>query len=218
MKPALFLIFTVTSLVSMQMVHAVGYSLPTIQDAKDPLTTGPAGWVSNLYQFALLGSGMLAFGVIVYHGFKYTLNPGGHAAQSDAREGITQALLGLLLLLGAYIILRTINPALVSLPTEFGLTRLQQPTNTTPNSNVPGADCSSDGKTCCSNGSKFCAATNGCILPTATCGLTPPGPVQNNCNSGQFTCEVNNPNLGACSCPSGNTRACISGRLTCIED
>ena len=69
--------------------------------------------VSNLYQLALGVSGLLAFGAIVYGAIVYTLAAGNPGGQNEGKEWIKQALLGLLLLLGAYIILNTINPALV---------------------------------------------------------------------------------------------------------
>ncbi len=75
--------------------------------------------VSNVYNFAFLIGGLLAFGAVVYGAARYTFSAGNPGGQSDARDQITQAMLGLLLLLGAYVVLNTINPNLVSfqLPT-----------------------------------------------------------------------------------------------------
>ncbi len=83
-----------------------------------PAEKGPIGIVQNLYEFSILASGVLAFGVIVYAGFRYTLAAGDSSKQSDAKDRIKNALLGLLLLAGAYLILNTINPSLThpSLP------------------------------------------------------------------------------------------------------
>jgi len=79
----------------------------------EPPEKGPFGAIGNLYQLALGVSGLLAFGSIVYGAIVYTLAAGNPGGQNEGKEWIKQALLGLLLLVGAYIILNTINPALV---------------------------------------------------------------------------------------------------------
>jgi hypothetical protein len=80
-----------------------------------PTSTGPGGFVANFYQFALMIGGVLAFGVIVYGGVRYMASAGNPSGQSDAKEWIESALLGLLLLVGAYFILDVINPQLLNL-------------------------------------------------------------------------------------------------------
>jgi hypothetical protein len=69
----------------------------------------------NVYNFALMLGGILAFGMIVFGAVKYTMSGGNPSGQSDARDVITQALLGLLLLMGAFIVLNLINPELTRL-------------------------------------------------------------------------------------------------------
>ena len=80
-----------------------------------PTSTGPGGFVANFYQFALMIGGVLAFGVIVYGGVRYMASAGNPSGQSDAKEWIEAALLGLLLLVGAYFILNVVNPQLTTL-------------------------------------------------------------------------------------------------------
>jgi hypothetical protein len=77
--------------------------------------TPPGAFIANFYQFALLISGILAFGAIVFGGVKSAISAGNPSALSEARQWIWSALLGLLLLGGAYIILNTINPNLINL-------------------------------------------------------------------------------------------------------
>jgi len=77
--------------------------------------TDPIELIAGLYRFALAISGLLAIAVIVYGAVKYAANPGNAGNQSDAKEWITSALLGILLLAGAYLILYTINPDLTIL-------------------------------------------------------------------------------------------------------
>lgn len=80
-----------------------------------PSAATPAGYVAQLYQFGLMIAGFVAFGSIVYGALKKVLAAGNIAGQQDANEQITSAIWGLVLLLGAYLILHTINPSLVSL-------------------------------------------------------------------------------------------------------
>ena len=89
-------------------------------------STGPGGFVANFYQFALWIAGLLAFAVIIYGGVKYMASGGNPSAQSDAKEWIEAALIGLLLLVGAYFILKVINPQLLNLNSP---TPPQQTTN-----------------------------------------------------------------------------------------
>jgi len=93
-----------------------------VPDIASPQVTGGAGfigWIQSFYQFSLIAGVFLAVGVIAWAGLRYALAAGNPSGQSDARDQILQALLGLILLFGAYLILFTINPNLVnlSLPT-----------------------------------------------------------------------------------------------------
>jgi hypothetical protein len=67
--------------------------------------------------------GVLAFGAIVYGGVLYAISMGNPSKQSEGKEWVESALIGLLLLAGAYLILYTINPDLVNLnlPTLQGI-------------------------------------------------------------------------------------------------
>lgn len=75
----------------------------------------PGELVNQLYQWALGISGVLAFGAIVWGGVVYTFARGNPAGQSEGKKWISGALLGLALLGGAYLLLYTINPKIVSL-------------------------------------------------------------------------------------------------------
>lgn len=88
---------------------------PTIPVPNPSSDTGPAGFVANFYQFALMISGVLAFGAVVFGGVKYIAGAGNPSAQSEGKQWIESALLGLLLLAGAYIILHVVNPDLTNL-------------------------------------------------------------------------------------------------------
>lgn len=93
--------------------------IPNAVPISGPGGQGPAGLIANFYSFAFLIAGFLAFVMIVYGGVRYTFSGGNHSYKEEAKEAIKQALIGLGLLLVAYLILRTINP---------DLTKLQLPT------------------------------------------------------------------------------------------
>lgn len=76
---------------------------------------GPAAIVANFYSFAFLIAGFLAFVMIVYGGVRYAFSGGSASSKEEGKDAIKQALLGLGLLLVAYLILRTINPDLTQL-------------------------------------------------------------------------------------------------------
>jgi len=92
----------------------VDYTIPG-QYGKD---AGAPGFIANLYSFSLLISGALAFAAIVYGGIKYVFAAGNPSGQGEGKEWVKGALLGLLLLGGAYLILRTINPNIINLKIE----------------------------------------------------------------------------------------------------
>ncbi len=98
----------------------------------NPATAGnPSQFVLDFYNFSLAIGGILAFGSIVYGGIKYTFARGNPTAQGDGKDWIKSALLGLLLLAGSYLVLKTINPQLISLNIAGlpGLPEAQAPTS-----------------------------------------------------------------------------------------
>src|SRR3989338_740874 len=109
-----------TSIEAAPLQLQVKFPCPNFPGAVCPATPeeaaqSPAAYIASLYQFALMLSGMLAFGMIIYGAIQYTVSAGNTTQQSDARDRITQALWGVALLLGAYLILYTIDPKFVSL-------------------------------------------------------------------------------------------------------
>jgi hypothetical protein len=88
----------------------ISFSLPGVS-----ATANPVEMIKAFYLYAISISGLLAFGMIVYGGVKYTLSAGNPGLQGDAKDMISQALIGLMLLLGVYLILSVINPGLTTL-------------------------------------------------------------------------------------------------------
>lgn len=76
-----------------------------------------SNYVADLYEFALGLGALLALTMIVVGAIRYTLSAGNFANQGDAKDQITSAIYGFVLLLAAFLILYTLNPRLVSLGT-----------------------------------------------------------------------------------------------------
>jgi hypothetical protein len=70
----------------------------------------PCSIIFGFYTFALMIGGVLAFAAITYGGVKYTLAAGNPSGQGEGKEWVKGALYGLLLLVGAYLVLHTVNP------------------------------------------------------------------------------------------------------------
>ncbi len=81
------------------VAHAVTISTAIPGSNLNSTSTAPGAYIANFYQFALLIGGILAFGAIVFGGIKYVASAGNPSAQSDGKEWIWGALIGLLLLL-----------------------------------------------------------------------------------------------------------------------
>jgi hypothetical protein len=112
--------------------HAVTISMSIPGTNLNSSSTSPGAFVANIYQFALMIGGVLAFGVIVYGGVRYMASAGNPSGQGDAKEWIEAALLGLLLLVGAYFILNVVNPQLTNLTIPALQTVNMQTQATTP--------------------------------------------------------------------------------------
>jgi hypothetical protein len=84
----------------------------------DP-ASGVAEMVAQAYQYLVSIAGGIAFLVIVYAGIQWALSQGNAGKISDAKDRIWQALYGILILFGAYLLLSMVNPS---------LTYLQMPT------------------------------------------------------------------------------------------
>ncbi|MEK9154466.1 MAG: hypothetical protein AAB596_00095 [Patescibacteria group bacterium] len=76
---------------------------------------GSSGLVSKLYNYSLALVGVTALGAIIYGGILYTVSSGNASKQSEAVSWITGAVWGIVLLIGASLLLRTINPEILQL-------------------------------------------------------------------------------------------------------
>ncbi|MFC1663533.1 hypothetical protein ACFL0A_00140 [Patescibacteria group bacterium] len=71
--------------------------------------------IEYLFNFALMIGGLAAFFMLILGGFRYLTSTGNPTATSDAKDRITSAILGLLLLLASYLLLQVINPDILIL-------------------------------------------------------------------------------------------------------
>lgn len=102
---------------------------PNPKGAPGPYTANPLDFISDVYRFGLALGGLLAFAMIIYGAVQYTVAAGNSSVQSDAKDRITQALIGLVLLLSVVLILNTISPAilLTKLPTMEEIASVAEP-------------------------------------------------------------------------------------------
>ncbi len=78
-----------------------------------------AEYLNSFYGFAVGVAGLLALGMIVAGGVYYTVSAGSGDKQKEAKSMITSAILGVILLFGSYLILRTVNPRITNLSIGF---------------------------------------------------------------------------------------------------
>lgn len=90
---------------------------PEIPGATTPTTTKTTlpDYIRYIFQFSLFLGALIALGSFIYGGVRYLTSTGNPSKIKDAQSQITSGMLGLLILSGAYIILNTINPELLSL-------------------------------------------------------------------------------------------------------
>ncbi|RJQ13522.1 hypothetical protein C4553_03175 [Candidatus Parcubacteria bacterium] len=83
--------------------------LPNI--GSNVINFGPGCYIKRIYEFGLGIAGALAMLMIVWGAVEYAVS-GAIDKKADAKDKITQAIWGLVLLLSAVLILNTVNPNL----------------------------------------------------------------------------------------------------------
>lgn len=92
-----------------------GTSTPTVID---PKTTSPMQYINTIYNVGLAVGGILAIAMITAGGLMYSMS-GAVDKRKEGKDMIVNSLYGLGILMGSYLILKTINPNLVTL-VDFG--------------------------------------------------------------------------------------------------
>lgn len=116
LKIKLALVLTILAIITASSVLAAyefEIKLPAISGTQP--SAGLAQYVRYLFMLGLGLGGVLAFASIVIAGIQMIMAGGNVGTVEDARSRLSQAILGLMLLLFSYLILRTINPQLTNL-------------------------------------------------------------------------------------------------------
>ncbi|MBI2451097.1 MAG: hypothetical protein HYV52_02035 [Parcubacteria group bacterium] len=208
----IFLVFFVNLAQAVELTYpSVGQGITTPAGATSDL----GNYLAYVYTLGLGASGIAALAMIVWSGIKYMTSE-IVTSKEEARKDIQAALFGLALLLGAYLILNTINPNLVSLTNPelerpaavqgYCGTSGQKQSEFTPPSCCSGYQ--SDNEGIC----RYVGLTEGSACPaTITNGV--------NCSSDQVCsnnkCKVKASFNETCS-DVKNSSDCLSG-LTCIS-
>lgn len=117
----LFSVFSETKFIKADNIISYNLIVPLPQPGGGLVTqvSGPAFHILALYNFAITFAAIFAFVMIVIAGFLWVTAAGKPDQISRAKGLIFNAILGLLLLLGSWVILRTIDPGLVVLEEPF---------------------------------------------------------------------------------------------------
>lgn len=69
--------------------------------------------VNDIFNWSIGIGGTIALGIIIFGGVLYITSAGNGSRQDNAKEWIWAAVCGLILLAAGYIILNTVNPAIL---------------------------------------------------------------------------------------------------------
>jgi len=98
---------------------------PTIPGVQKPETieTPLSTYLKYIYNLSIIIAGILSFALILWGGIKYITAGPRPAKLADAREQITVAFVGIIIIFASWLMLNTINPELthlgISLPIDF---------------------------------------------------------------------------------------------------
>lgn len=129
MKPSL-LISAVLILTFPALTHAQQITEPLV-DLGLPRGSGFDGYINGLYILSISLAALLAVLKIIIAGVKYAVTD-VVSAKGNAKQDITSALFGLLLIMGAVIVLELINPRLTSTAIKFQPISIPAPASATP--------------------------------------------------------------------------------------
>ena len=94
--------------------------LPEI-GSESAINTAPLlpAYIKYIFNFAVIICGFIAFGVLVVGGIRYLASAGDPSTMSDANSQMISGIMGLVIILGSYLILATINPQLKMISVEY---------------------------------------------------------------------------------------------------
>lgn len=89
-------------------------NLPSVQTPNTVRTILPV-YVTYIINLAIIFSGLIIFGSLLYAGFLYMTSSGNPAALNNSKDRMLSSFLGIIVLLSSYLIFQTINPELIEL-------------------------------------------------------------------------------------------------------
>ncbi len=184
-------------------------------DSSDKSTGNIANYIRAIYKYAIGIVGILAAVVLMVGGIMWIIAGGNSTAVGEAKAWIGASFAGLLIALCSYVILATVNPALV----DFKTTEIQQIADKKTSGADIFYDCSQDGNYCVvNNQSGYCQ--NGecqqCLKQGFKCSSDPEC-CGGNCESinGTYVCNKELPSdcdgesdNEICNTPSGGKGYC----------
>jgi len=117
MKKILFL-FLVLSLVLVSNVYALETQYPEIAGKTITQETTPAGYVVYFFYLVMALGSVLVFITLVMAGIDFVTAGGEPSKISEGKKKIMSAIIGLVVLLSAFLILNSINPELLNIKLE----------------------------------------------------------------------------------------------------
>ena len=111
-------LFCEAGLIIAQSTGGLEIKYPTTSTGVTPpqsIQTYLPRYIRYLYHFSIITGGLIAFLAVIYGGFKFLTSAGNPSATKDARDQILAGFLGLIIILGSFIILNEINPDLTSM-------------------------------------------------------------------------------------------------------
>jgi len=94
---------------------ALELTYPEIMGIKIELGMDLNKLIAWLYYFIVGVSGLAAFFMLIWGGFQWLTSAGSPAKISEAKDRIGSAILGLIIILASFLILKVINPDLITL-------------------------------------------------------------------------------------------------------
>jgi hypothetical protein len=119
MKKYLILAILAILLIIPTVSSALELTYPRVQNLEIRLDMNLNELIAWFYYFIVGISGLAAFSMLVWGGFTWLTSAGSSSKTGEAKERISSAVLGLMIILSSWVILRLINPELtiIRLPT-----------------------------------------------------------------------------------------------------
>ncbi len=118
MKKKILFLFLLLSLVLVSNVYALEAQYPEILGKTITDETTPAGYVVYFFYLAMSLGSVLVFIILVMAGIDFITAGGEPAKISEGRKKIISAIVGLIVLFSSFLILNSINPALLKIELE----------------------------------------------------------------------------------------------------